>query len=111
VLVANCAFFDGQLFTYNLDPCRALGNTLEVVCVGGEMALAAGSPAIDGADAAFCPATDVRGVARPVDGEGNGVAACDVGAYEWGELTAWAYLPMVVADLWDSAERVLSRVP
>ncbi len=39
-------------------------------------ALAAGSPAIDAADAATCPATDQRGVARP---QGGG---CDSGAYE-----------------------------
>ncbi|NOZ05933.1 MAG: right-handed parallel beta-helix repeat-containing protein [Chloroflexi bacterium] len=36
VLVGNCAFFDGQTFTYNVDPCRALGNTLEIVYTGGE---------------------------------------------------------------------------
>ena len=37
-------------------------------------ALLADSPAVDAADAAVCPATDQRGVARD--------AACDVGAYE-----------------------------
>ena len=36
VLVGNCAFFDGQPFTYNVDPCRALGNTLEFSFMGGE---------------------------------------------------------------------------
>jgi len=36
VLVGNCAYFDGQPFTYNVDPCRALGNTLEVIYTGGE---------------------------------------------------------------------------
>jgi hypothetical protein len=36
VLVGNCAFFEGKSFTYNVDPCRALGNTLEVVYTGGE---------------------------------------------------------------------------
>ncbi|MDH3247978.1 MAG: family 16 glycosylhydrolase [Acidimicrobiia bacterium] len=39
-------------------------------------ALGAGSPAIDAADAGACPATDQRGVARPLG------AGCDVGAYE-----------------------------
>jgi CSLREA domain-containing protein len=38
--------------------------------------LLAGSPAIDRADPAYCPATDQRGVPRP-----NG-AACDLGAFE-----------------------------
>ena len=36
VLVGNCAFFEGQPFTHNVDPCRALGNTLAVVYTGGE---------------------------------------------------------------------------
>jgi hypothetical protein len=36
LLVGNCAFFEGQPFTYHVDPCRALGNTLEVVYTGGE---------------------------------------------------------------------------
>ncbi len=41
-------------------------------------ALSAGSPAIDGADAGACPATDQRGVVRPLG------AGCDVGAVEQG---------------------------
>lgn len=46
-------------------------------------ALLTGSPAIDAGDNSNCPATDQRGVIRPVDGDGNGVAACDMGAYEY----------------------------
>jgi len=36
VLVGNCAFFEGQPFTYHVDACRALGNTLEFSFMGGE---------------------------------------------------------------------------
>ena len=36
VLVGNCAYFDDQPFTYNVDPCRALGNTLSLSFMGGE---------------------------------------------------------------------------
>jgi hypothetical protein len=36
VLVSNCAFFEGQPFTYDVDHCRALGNTLEFNFTGGE---------------------------------------------------------------------------
>ena len=42
----------------------------------------AGSPAIDAANNAVCPASDQRGVTRPVDGNNDGTATCDTGAYE-----------------------------
>jgi CSLREA domain-containing protein len=44
--------------------------------------LQTGSPAIDAGDNADCPATDQRGVTRPLDGNGDGTATCDMGAYE-----------------------------
>ena len=36
VMVGNCTFFDGQPFTYDVDPCRAEGNTLHISYTGGE---------------------------------------------------------------------------
>lgn len=45
-------------------------------------ALRPGSPAIEGGNNAFCPATDQRGVARPYDGDNDGTATCDAGAVE-----------------------------
>ncbi len=41
-----------------------------------------GSPAIDAALDLFCPDTDQRGESRPVDGNEDGTAACDIGAVE-----------------------------
>lgn len=49
-------------------------------------ALVAGSPAIDTArplQGTTCSATDQRGFGRPVDGDGNGAADCDIGSFEF----------------------------
>lgn len=45
-------------------------------------ALLTGSPAIDRGTEAGAPNTDQRGVPRPIDGDGDGTAAFDVGAVE-----------------------------
>jgi hypothetical protein len=206
--VGNCAFFEGKPFTYDVDPCRALGNTLEVVYTGGEqvsilnstfyghgdgliysepiepsacdgsetflvrnsifmgdedvfspgditflfyqegcgslkldsnydvihraknvtcgvngayvnsggqdlcqdphlsgpfsgnaygMMPATGSPVIDTGDDGLCPTIDILGVPRPVDGDGDDVAVCDRGAYEWQMLSACGFLPLVIS--------------
>lgn len=49
-------------------------------------ALVAGSPAIDEADNNACPARDQRGVNRPQDGDDDGAAVCDIGAFEFALL-------------------------
>ena len=46
-----------------------------------------GANAID-RGAAVCSASDQRGVARPQDGDGDGISACDAGAVEVGDLDA-----------------------
>lgn len=40
------------------------------------------SPAVDMAEEANCATLDQRGLARPIDGDGDGSAACDIGAVE-----------------------------
>ena len=46
------------------------------------LALRPGSPAIDAGDPGNFLATDQRGITRPVDGDGNGSALPDIGAFE-----------------------------
>jgi hypothetical protein len=73
----------GYTGTGNLDSDPLLG---ELVDNGGYTlthALLPGSPAIDAGDPALCPATDQRGIPRPIDGDGNGAAICDMGAFEY----------------------------
>lgn len=54
-----------------------------------------GSPANDGGTNTGCPATDQRGIARPFDGNGDGNAVCDIGAYEQATFKLYIYLPLV----------------
>jgi predicted outer membrane repeat protein len=58
-------------------------------------ALGPGSPAIDAGDPANCPDTDQRGFPRPVDGDKDGSAVCDMGAYEY-QFNSRIYLPLII---------------
>jgi predicted outer membrane repeat protein len=60
-------------------------------------ALGWGSPAIDAFKGASCPAVDQRGVSRPVDGDDDGTAACDIGAFELDGLHT-VFLPLVLRE-------------
>jgi predicted outer membrane repeat protein len=48
----------------------------------GDMHLQASSPAVDAGNNGACPATDLDGNMRPIDGDLDGSAVCDMGAYE-----------------------------
>lgn len=50
------------------------------------LALAPTSPAVDHGDNSVCEVLDQRGVTRPLDGDGDGTATCDVGAFEYSDV-------------------------
>jgi hypothetical protein len=48
------------------------------------------SPAVDAGTNTGAPTTDLRGLARPLDGNGDGVAVTDMGAFEFGKIFSTA---------------------
>lgn len=58
-------------------------------------ALFHGSPAIDSGNVSVVISTDQRGFSRPYDGDGDGLALPDMGAYE-SEFSFGCYLPIIL---------------
>jgi len=87
------------------------GDPLFVFPVEANFHLRRDSPAIDQGSATDAPGDDYDGRFRPYDGDGDGTAAYDIGAYEEGfQPDHWVYLPLVVKAL-SSASSQIWRPP
>jgi hypothetical protein len=75
---------------------------------GADFHLQAGSPAIDAGGATDAPSTDYTGSARPQDGDQDGSAEYDIGAYEYPGTTSYSlyiYLPVILRS---ASQRVMA---
>lgn len=79
---ANTCAFTGPGDLSNTDPL--IGSLADNGGQTQTFVLLAGSPAIDAGNFASCSTTDQRGFSAPLDGDGDGVAICDIGAVEVG---------------------------
>ena len=67
----------------NIDSDPLLGDLSDNGGLTQTYALSTGSPAIDNGDNEGCSGFDQRNYFRPTDGDGDGIAVCDMGAYEY----------------------------
>src|SRR5690606_28103931 len=84
--VNNSAIQGGYPGTGNIEADPLLGSLADNGGFTHTHSIDASSPAIDTGSASVCPVVDHRSYMRPIDGDGDGTALCDMGAYEYGAL-------------------------
>ena len=89
---SNLLFANGQNYVGIDDQAGSIGNLQDdprfIDMTAGDYHLRADSPAIDAGLTAVAPERDLDGAGRPLDGNGDGMAVVDIGAYEFGAVTA-----------------------
>ncbi|MCH8066289.1 MAG: hypothetical protein IIC90_10780 [Chloroflexi bacterium] len=75
------------------------GTTLTHAIHGASPAVDAANPATPGSGGDACEALDQRGVARPIDGDLDTNAFCDIGAYEAPEAPACSGVLCLILDM------------
>ena len=84
--VSNSAIQGGYPGTGNIEADPRLGDLEDNGGFTQTYSLDSSSPAIDTGSTMVCTVVDQRGYVRPVDGDGDGTALCDMGAYEFGAV-------------------------
>ena len=101
---ANNDVYNGTSSRYECaDPTGTDGNISADPLLAADYRLGAGSPAIDaGAAGPSVPTTDHAGNPRPTDGDGDGVAVVDMGAFEAPAVPVPTYHPLAPARILDT---------